>query len=440
MKILAYTSPARGHLFPLMPILQELSARGHAVSVRTLSSEVELVRTHGLDAEPISPAVEGLEHHDHEGRTPPARIKRAMATFAERAPHDADDLRRAIEATEPDALLVDCMSWGAGAVAEQWGGPWAQWFPYPLPLSSRDVPPFGPGLKPASGPLGRARDTALRPLLTRTMAGAALPRLNEVRASVGVPAFGSVDDMYTTPSLMLYMTAEPFEYPRSDWPSSVREVGPCSWDPPAEAPGWLSSIDRPLVLVTTSSEFQDDGKLVKSALEGLADEDVFVVATLPSSELPSAVPDNARVERFVPHAPVLARAACAVTHGGAGATQKALAEGVPVCVVPFGRDQMEVARRVEVADAGTRLPAPRLSPERLRRSVLEAMGKRAGANRVAEGFRAAGGPPAAADAFEELARQSSGSGWASSATGANRSPSSPQRSSTSEASKVRSAG
>jgi UDP:flavonoid glycosyltransferase YjiC (YdhE family) len=49
---------------------------------------------------------------------------------------------------------------------------------------------------------------------------------------------------------------------------------------------------------------------------------------------------------------VLDRAACAVTHGGMGATQKALAHGVPVCVVPFGRDQLEVARRVRTAGAG----------------------------------------------------------------------------------------
>jgi UDP:flavonoid glycosyltransferase YjiC (YdhE family) len=55
----------------------------------------------------------------------------------------------------------------------------------------------------------------------------------------------------------------------------------------------------------------------------------------------------------------------AVTHGGMGATQKALAPGVPVCVVPFGRDQPEVARRVEVAGAATRLPANSLTTERL---------------------------------------------------------------------------
>jgi hypothetical protein len=38
-----------------------------------------------------------------------------------------------------------------------------------------------------------------------------------------------------------------------------------------------------------------------------------------------------------------------------GITQKALAAGVPVCVIPFGRDQLEVARHVEIAGAGTRV-------------------------------------------------------------------------------------
>jgi UDP:flavonoid glycosyltransferase YjiC (YdhE family) len=96
-------------------------------------------------------------------------------------------------------------------------------------------------------------------------------------------------------------------------------------------------------------------------------------------------PANARVERFLPHAAVLDRAICVVTHAGMGATQKALARGVPVCAVPFGRDQFEVARRVEIAGAGTRLHASRLSPDRMRRKVREALTKTAGAKRVAEG-------------------------------------------------------
>jgi len=397
MKILAYTSPARGHLFPLVPILDALAARGHEIAVRTLASEVDLMRARGFDAAAIAPAIEAVEHDDFRGRTPPGKLKRGLATFAVRAPLEVEDVRAAIAVTSPDLLLVDCMCWGATAVAETTGLPWAQWFPYPMPLASRDTPPFGPGLRPASGPLGRLRDRTLGVPLRRTFEGAALPGLNATRRAVGVPEFTTADAMFTTPPLVLYMTAEPLEYPRSDWPASIVAIGPCPWDPPAPAPAWLDDIDRPIVLVSTSSEFQDDGRLVSTALEALADEDVFVVATLPANDLPSSVPANARVERFVPHAAILERAAVAVTHGGAGATQKALARGVPVCVVPFGRDQLEVARRVEVAGAGTRLPVQRLRADRLRSAVRAAMACGPGAGRVADGFRAAGGAQRAAD-------------------------------------------
>lgn len=402
MKVLAYTSPARGHLYPLIPILDELARRGHSIALRTLASQVPLACRRGFDAAAIDPSIEAIEHDDHLARSPQGKIKRAVATFAARAEHEVVDLRAAIDGEQPDALLVDCMSWGASAVADAWGGPWAQWFPYPLPLPSPDVPPFGPGLKPAAGPLGRLRDRALRPLILGSTARAFLPALNKVRTAVGVSPLDDFAQMFTTPPLLLYLTAEPLEYPRSDWPPSVRMVGPCCWDPPADSPPWLPELDRPLVLITTSSEFQDDGRLVTTALEALAQEDLNVVATVPAHLPATTVPANARLEPFVSHAPLLARAACAVTHGGAGATQKALAAGVPVCVVPFGRDQLEVARRVEVAGAGTRLPAQRLNPDRLRAKIREARTKTPGARRVANGFAAAGGPAAAADAFETL--------------------------------------
>jgi MGT family glycosyltransferase len=403
-KVLVYTSPARGHLYPITPTLDELRRRGHDVALRTLASQVGAMRARGLEAAPIAPAIEAIEHDDYLGRTPPAKLKRGMATFGARSGHEVGDVRAAIAEHQPDALLIDCMTWGATAAAESWGGPWAQWFPFPLPLRSRDAPPFGPGFKPAAGLPGRLRDRLLGPIFLRTYERAALPPLNATRRAVGVRPLANAEELLTVAPLLLYMTAEPFEYPRSDWPASIRMVGPCAWDPPADPPEWLDGVRRPLILVSTSSEFQDDGRLARTAFEAFASEDVEVVATSPSGQLPESLPSNARVERFVPHGPILARAACAVTHGGAGATQKALAAGVPVCVVPFGRDQLEVARRVELAGAGTRLPAPRLNAARLRERVRTAMTMTAGARRVADGFAAAGGPAKAADAFEALAR------------------------------------
>ena len=73
-------------------------------------------------------------------------------------------------------------------------------------------------------------------------------------------------------------------------------------------------------------------------------------------------------------------------------------------MVPFGRDQLEVARRVEVAGAGTRLPAARLRPDRLRAAVREAISKRAGAERVASAFAAVDGPVVSADLLEAAQR------------------------------------
>ena len=42
--ILAYTSPALGHLFPFSALLSELAGRGHQVHLRTLSTGVEMGR------------------------------------------------------------------------------------------------------------------------------------------------------------------------------------------------------------------------------------------------------------------------------------------------------------------------------------------------------------------------------------------------------------
>ncbi|HTA05785.1 MAG TPA: nucleotide disphospho-sugar-binding domain-containing protein, partial [Solirubrobacteraceae bacterium] len=236
----------------------------------------------------------------------------------------------------------------------------------------------------------------------RLLAGQLRP-LNELRAGLGLPPLDAFDEQFRRSGRFILFTAEPYEYPRSDWPENVRLVGPGIWGPQAQAPAWLAAETRPIVLVTASTEFQADEKLIATALDALAAEPVAVIATTVAHD-PARFrpPANARVERFLAHDPIIKRATCVISHGGQGTTQKALAAGVPVCVVPFCRDQFEVARRVEVADAGVRLSSRRLSSRRLRRSVQEAISKRPGAERVSLSFAAAGGATAAADAVEEL--------------------------------------
>jgi MGT family glycosyltransferase len=407
MRLLAYTSPARGHLYPVVPILGELVARGHRVHVCTMADELKQLAPLRIEASAIDPTIERIPIVDWRERSPRRAASSVLRTFAERAEHEAPDLERAIERHDPDVLVIDVNTWGAAAVAEASGRPWAVYSPYLLPLRSRDAPPFGPGLRPLGGPLGALRDALVGRAVDSVFQRAAMRMLNPLRARHGLAPLRDFDGLLRGAPLLLSLTAEGFEYPRGDWPASVRLVGPMNWNPPLlqaqRAPTWLAGLPDPLVLVTCSTELQRDKRLVRVALQALPAAGMSVLATAAAHD-PSTFEagPRSRVVRFAPHDALLERAACVVCHGGLGITQKALAAGVPVVVVPFGRDQMETARRVEHAQAGIRLSPRRLTPRRLLEAVRAAVERHAGAERVSRAFAGAGGPAAAADAIEAL--------------------------------------
>jgi MGT family glycosyltransferase len=415
VKVLAYTSPARGHLYPIVPIMRALVGRGHEACVVGLAGELEALAPLGIAGLAMDPAVERNQLEDWRERTPPRAIASMMRTFGERAQRDAPDLERAIERQDPDVLVIDINCWGAAVVAEASGRPWAMYSPYLLPLPSRETPAYGPGLAPLGGPLGSLRDALVRRVIDGSLDRRVMPALNALRARYGLRALDRFAELLARPPLLLALTAEGFEYPRSAWPANVRMVGPMNWSPtlpPGEpalqgAQAALQGARQAaLVLVTCSTERQRDGRLVGVALEALPPAGMAVIATTAAHD-PGAfqVPPGSRVDGFVSHDAVLARAACVVCHGGMGITQKALAAGVPVVVVPFGRDQMETARRVELAKAGVRLSPRRLTSARLADAVRSARDCCAGAERVSRAYAQAGGCEAAADAIEEVAQR-----------------------------------
>jgi MGT family glycosyltransferase len=347
--------------------------------------------------------IERFAPDDWRARTRFGALNRGLGQFGERAPFQLADMEQAIESERPDVLFVDEGAWGAAVAAEHSGLPWAFSIVSPVPLPSQDAPPFGLGLAPRHDLVGRVRDRLAKRLTLGTLERLIASHVNPLRAELRLAPVRTIEDVYLAASVVLAYTAEPFEYPRSDWPAKVRLVGPGLWEPPADTPTWLDDVRQPLVLVTCSTLFQSDRRLVEVVCAAFAGEPFDVVVTTadvdPSGLDASA---NVRIERFVPHSPVLERCTCVVCHAGMGITQKALAHGVPVVAVPFGRDQPEVARRVEVARAGVRLPAEKLNASTLRRAVQEAIALRTGAEQIAAAFAAAGGAVAAADELEAL--------------------------------------
>jgi UDP:flavonoid glycosyltransferase YjiC (YdhE family) len=375
---LAYTSPSAGHLFPVVPGLQELRRRGHDVHVVTAPHLVEVARAAGLQAVGVDERILQVHVADHEIASDRARLRLGLAQIMDRGPFEIDDLRAHIGRVRPDALLIDTNAYGAAVAAEASGLRWATTFPSLLPLPGPGIPAYGLGMKPGSGPLTTVRDRLLWRLVARAYGKAMLPPLNGLRDRVGLAPLRSPFEHVLGPTRLLVLTDVPLEYERSSLPASVRMVGFQTWDPPATAPAWLDEPGDPWVLVTCSTEYQADEVLARTAMEALADEPVRVVVTMADAYdgLQATPPANARVVRFAPHGPILDRAAAVVCPGGMGITAKAVAKGVPLVVVPFGRDQPEVARRVVEARAGVSLRKRDLGATGLRDAVRQAMALR----------------------------------------------------------------
>jgi len=300
--ILAYTSPALGHLLPISALLSELATRGHTIHVRTLSTGAEVGQRLGFHTDAIDARIEQIELDDWKGTNPLAALKLSVPPFARRAAHEVPDFADAVARVNPDALLVDVNSWGALSSADAGDIPWACFAPYTPPLRAPGVPPFGLGLKPLSGVLGRVRDTAVRIAVLGMLERVMLPSINAIRADVGGPPVSSMGEFLRRAPLILFASAKPFQYPNTDWGDAVQMIGPCVLDPgPDAVPDWLTAIELPIVLVTTSSEKQADTDLAATAMTALAEERVHIVATMPATQADGLVtPRNATVCRFVP--------------------------------------------------------------------------------------------------------------------------------------------
>jgi MGT family glycosyltransferase len=371
-RILAYTTPATGHVYPLVPGLLALRERGHEVRLVGSAEHVEELRAAGLDATAVDPSTaKAVTDYEVQGRD---RLHRGLADLLGRGEEQRADLERHVAAFGPDVLLIDTIAYGAAIGAEKSGLPWASVMPSLIPFPGKGIPPYGLGLKPMRGPLGRVRDAVLFRAVLREYARAMLPRLNALRAGAGLePVADPIANLYR-PGRILALTGAPFEYARVDTPAHVRFVGAQLWDPPVETPAWLDEPGDPWVLVTCSTEYQGDEELAAAAIEGLRGERVRVLVTLADARGVNAPAqaDNVRVERFVAHGPVLERAVAVVCHGGMGIVQKAAAAGVPIVAVPFGRDQPEVGRRIVESGAGVLVKRKDLSASRIRSAVRRA--------------------------------------------------------------------
>jgi len=177
---------------------------------------------------------------------------------------------------------------------------------------------------------------------------------------------------------VLHATDPVFDLPPVSLPRHHHHVGPLLPEPPrSEAPAFLAAPGAPWVLVTLSTVPQaGELAVARAALEALADRPVRVLVTLAPGHDRSglgAVPANARVEGYVPHDYVLDRACLMIGHAGHGMVMRGLRHGVPMVLVPWGRDQPGVAARAAAMGVAEVVPRDACSGERVGQAVDRVM-------------------------------------------------------------------
>ena len=235
-------------------------------------------------------------------------------------------------------------------------------------IASRDTAPYGTGITPMRGPLGRLRNRLLASVAQRTVFASSARVADQVgRDLFGRPLTFPVLDWPRHAEAIAQFTVPRFEYPRSDAPPTLHFVGPLSaTGSQAPLPDWWDDLDgsRPVVHVTQGTlANRDFSQLVAPTLEALADDDVWVVVTAggrPVDTLPP-LPANARGADYLPYDELLPRTDVVVTNGGYGGVQYALRHGVPLVVSAGQEDKPEVAGRVAWSGVGRRLRSERPS-------------------------------------------------------------------------------
>jgi MGT family glycosyltransferase len=186
-----------------------------------------------------------------------------------------------------------------------------------------------------------------------------MPSLNQARTEFGLAPLRDGLDLMGRAYQILVCSSPSFDSAPGSVPANVRHVGPQLDDAASAASGnpWAGSPGRPLVLVGLSSTVMRQEGLLQLAADALGQLQVRgLIATGPAVD-PAVIvaPPNVTVTRWVRHADVLPHCSAVITHGGHGTVLKALTAGVPLVVVPLGRDQPDNAARVVYAGAGIRL-------------------------------------------------------------------------------------
>ncbi len=381
-RILMASITVPGHVNPGLPLARELVERGHDVRWYTSARFRGKIEATGARLEPLR---EGFDFDSFDEQFPErkrlkglAGLKWELNTVVDWTVGYVTDMLSILKEKSAEVIFSDGGMLAGPTVAELTGLPCAVFTAFPLLIEGPDATPVGMGFHPSSTALGRFRNRVLNWLVMRGMMRSVNVHVNEMRASLGLPAMKETffDAVVKRADLAMQATTLAFEYPRTDIPDHIHFIGPILPRPASEfsPPDWWDDLHsgRPVVHVTQGTLETNVDDLLRPTIDGLGDEDVLVVATTggqPVDGLANNLPKNARLERFIPHGHLLPHVDVMITNGGYGGTQYALAHGIPLVAAGRTQDKPEVCARIAWAGAGIDLKTQSPRPEQVKEAV-----------------------------------------------------------------------
>lgn len=349
MRILFTYIGGLGHFHPLVPVARAAVAAGHDVAVAGSGGLTAQVEAAGFRALATSPPRPQQSSPPPQDSTPPAPVDARVSevefaeNFADKgARRHATAVQEHIRDWRPDLVVRDEADLGSAIAAEVCGIPTATVLVLAAGMLVRpDL--VGPPLAALRAEHGLPPDPGLA-MLTGDLVLAPF-----------APSFRSPDSPVPLPEATFWFR------PDDRIPSTPRSA----------------RTSRRRIYVTLGTVFSTESSdLFVRLLSGLAEVDAEVLATIGPRLDPAGFgpqPGHVRVERFVPQADVLPETDLVVSHGGSGSLTAALAHGLPSVLLPLGADQPHNARRAEELGVARVLDAASVTPDEIRRTVIEAV-------------------------------------------------------------------
>ena len=382
VRVLFTCRPLTGHFRPLLPLAEACRRAGHEVAFATADPIAADAEREGFAAIRAGLGPESrlqlLERHPDFDAIPRSQLRatffRELFVEIELEPR-ARALDAAVDEWGPDLLVHDVAEFAAPLVARRHGLPYAtHGFGAAIPE------PVVQAAAAAAAPIWRAFGLEPRP-----------------RA-------GLYENLYVDPCPPSLQEPDAVELGRSQQLRIVERALS-----PSDRTTWIRpDDDRLLVYVTLGTVWNDKREVFRAIVDGLAGLEVVAIVTVGAQSDPAALgelPPNVTAHRFIPQSEVLTHCAAAVVHGGSGTLLGALAEGVPLVLVPQGADQFSNSARVAAAGAGLELLPEAVSSARIRESVERLLLERsftARAQQIADEIAALPSPSRALGALEAL--------------------------------------